>query len=293
LVTPLLATERKRRPGSLVQIPETLPAAPFLKWAGGKSRLLKTFDRYFPKNFKRYFEPFLGGGAVFFHLANKNRNLTAFVSDLNPELINCYEMVRDNKQALIASLKKHRNDKHHFYKIRSQDPKGLLPAQRASRLIFLNKTCFNGLYRVNSKGNFNVPFGKYKSPKIIDEPNLTACSRILNRATISCEPFDQIFFKARLEDFIYLDPPYQPISATSNFTGYTKGAFTLEDQKRLSELFRALSRRGCYLMLSNSDTPEIRALYKGFRFETVQASRAINCNGRRRGRINELLILNY
>jgi DNA adenine methylase len=264
-----------------------------LKWAGGKSQLLKTFDQYFPQNFNRYFEPFLGGGAVFFHLVAKNPKLQAFLCDSNRELINCYQSVRDDVDMLIELLGKHRNDKHYFYKVRSQDTKELSRVERASRMIYLNKTCFNGLYRVNSKGQFNVPFGRYKNPKIVDRPNLIAVSRVLGKVELTCQTFDKIADRALPGDFVYLDPPYQPISATSNFTGYTKSAFSLEDQERLSKLFRRLSARGCHLMLSNSDSPQIRELYKGFNIETVTATRAINSNAQKRGRINELLILNY
>lgn len=262
---------------------------PFLKWAGGKGQLLATFNRHFPKSFNRYFEPFLGGGAVFFHL----RPQQALLSDLNEELINCYQMVRDDVESVIELLRKHRNDKHYFYRIRSQDCSNLLNVERAARLIFLNKTCFNGLYRVNSKGRFNVPFGRYKNPRICDAGNLRAVSRALQNTPVHCAPFEVVLTKARKGDFIYLDPPYQPISSTSNFTGYTKGAFGSEDQIRLAATFAELSKRGCLLMLSNSDNELIRDLYKDFNTTVVHASRAINCKADRRGRINELLILNY
>jgi DNA adenine methylase len=269
------------------------PATPFLKWAGGKSQLLKTFERYFPPQFKSYFEPFLGGGAVFFHLAAAKRDLKAILSDSNAELINAYQMIGDELDTVIELLKKHRNDKHYYYKIRAQDASRMLPAERAARLIYLNKTCFNGLYRVNSKGHFNVPFGRYKNPRILDERNLRAVKSALEQVEIDCAPFEHVLMRARQEDLIYFDPPYHPLSATANFTGYTRGAFTFNDQKRLADVFRMLSKRGCYLMLSNSDTPDIRQLYKGFRIETVLATRAINCVPEKRGRITELLVLNY
>jgi DNA adenine methylase len=275
------------------QIAQTQPATPFLKWAGGKSQLLSTFNKFYPPTFNRYFEPFLGGGAVFFSLAARNKGFKAVISDCNAELINCYVMLRDQPDAVIEALGKHRNDIHYFYKVREQDCDDLDDAERAARMIFLNKTCFNGLYRVNRKGQFNVPFGRYKNPKLIDHQNIAAVSRVLANAQITCQPFEQVVAKTRQNDFVYLDPPYHPLSNTSNFTGYTKGSFTFADQERLAATFKSLSQKGCHVMQSNSDIPAIRELYSGFRIETVLANRAINCNGEKRGRINELLILNY
>lgn len=274
-------------------VPHDHRAVPFLKWAGGKSQLLSTFKDFYPKNFNRYFEPFLGGGAVFFNLAALTPGLKSFISDCNPDLINCYKMLRDEPDAVIEALRKHRNDKHHFYKIREQDGSDLDSAERAARMIFLNKTCFNGLYRVNRKGQFNVPFGKYKNPKIVDQQNIMAVSKVLANADISCQPFEKVVAKARQGDFVYLDPPYHPLSTTSSFTGYTSVSFNFADQERLATVFKTLTQRGCYVMLSNSDIEPIRELYSDYRTETVLANRAINCNAERRGRINELLILNY
>jgi DNA adenine methylase len=265
------------------------PPRPFLKWAGGKSQLLSTFSRYFPKHFNRYFEPFIGGGAVFFHLQPER----AVLSDLNHELINCYQVVRNDPETLIELLKKHRNDKHHFEAVRAQDLSRLTDEERAARLIFLNKTCFNGLYRVNSKGQFNVPFGKYKNPKICDAANLKAASRALRHTTLVHGPFEAVLVQAQKGDFVYLDPPYQPVSNTAYFTSYTRQSFSLEDQKRLASTALELSRRGCHVMLFNSDSEDVRALYSQFNIEIVQANRAINCKGDRRGRVRELLILNY
>lgn len=268
-------------------------AVPFLKWAGGKSQLLNRFNHLFPKQFNRYFEPFLGGGAVFFRLAAAYTNLQAVLSDANAELINCYRMVAEDLDTVMELLSKHRNDKHYFYKIRAVDVSKMSPAARAARLIYLNKTCFNGLYRVNSKGQFNVPFGRYKNPRILDASNLGAARRALAHTDVICAPFEHVLMRARQGDFVYFDPPYHPLSITASFTGYTKGSFNFDDQKKLAEVFRALSKRGCYLMLSNSDTMEIRELYKDFRLETVLATRAINCVAEKRGRISELLVLNY
>jgi DNA adenine methylase len=283
----------RRAKGTNVRHLVTAKATPFLKWAGGKSQLLTTFDKFYPKSFNRYFEPFLGGGAVFFSLAARYDGLKATISDCNDELINCYLMVRDQPDEVIEELREHRNDIHYFYKIRSLNAEDLDEAERAARMIFLNKTCFNGLYRVNRKGQFNVPFGRYKNPKLVDSQNLYAVSRVLSNAQIVCQPFEKVVAKARQNDFVYLDPPYHPLNSTSNFTGYTKGAFNFADQERLANVFKSLSQKGCFVMQSNSDIPAIRELYSGFRIETVQANRAINCNGDKRGRVNELIILNY
>ncbi len=247
----------------------------------------------FPKNFNGYFEPFIGGGAVLFHLLTKNPDLQATLSDSNEELINCYRCVRDEVEDVIDALRKHRNDIHHFYKVRAQDVKRLSNAERAARLIFLNKTCFNGLYRVNRKGQFNVPFGRYKNPKICDEQNLRTVSRALTYVQLYSKPFDSVLERANKGDFVYFDPPYQPLSKTANFTSYTSKAFAVSDQQRLADVFKALSERGCQVMLSNSDNEVIRDLYRDFRIEEVLATRAINSDPQKRGKITELLILNY
>ncbi|HEY9775750.1 MAG TPA: DNA adenine methylase [Planktothrix sp.] len=268
-------------------------ASPFLKWAGGKGQLLRQFEAYYPAKMGRYLEPFIGGGAVFFDMAAKNDELSATISDANPDLINCYSVVRDHVEELIEALKKHRNDKHYYYSVRSQDARTLCNIERAARLIYLNKTCFNGLYRVNRSGQFNVPFGKYKNPKIADEANLRLVSQVLQRATIQCGPFERILEQTRAGDFVYLDPPYQPISATSSFTSYTARAFGAKDQERLSEFVKQLDKRGCYVMVSNSDNQFIEEIYSGFHIHRVSANRAINCKASGRGRITELLITNY
>lgn len=266
---------------------------PFLKWAGGKSQLLSSFDRHFPDKFNRYFEPFLGGGAVFFHLYNTRPPFTAFLSDYNEELVNAYQIVREEMDALSESLSRHKNESDYFYEVRSQDVSALSPVERASRLIYLNKTCFNGLYRVNSKGQFNVPFGSYKNPRMCDPDNLRAVSEALTRADIACGGFESIVKRARKGDLVYFDPPYQPISTTSSFTGYTKTSFTGKDQERLADVARQLKRKGCHVILSNSDNDFIRDLYPEFTIHTVLASRAINCRGERRGKVSELLITSH
>lgn len=266
---------------------------PILKWAGGKTQLLPSLAAYLPDRFDRYYEPFVGGGAMFFYLLNTRQSLRGFLSDYNEELINCYCAVRDNVEAVIRQLKKHRNDREYYYRLRAQDPKSLADAERAARLIFLNKTCFNGLYRVNSRGQFNVPFGDYKNPRTCDEVNLRAVSQALQTIKIQSSHFGDALKSARRGDFVYFDPPYQPLSATANFTSYTSRCFGENDQRQLADVVRQLAKRSCKIMLSNSDNDFIRELYRGFRIETVWATRAINCKGDRRGRVSELVILNY
>ncbi len=266
---------------------------PFLKWAGGKSQLLSTFDAYLPATFNSYIEPFVGGGAMFFHLSGKGLIEKAQLSDLNAELVNAYTMVRDCPDRLIRELSKHLNDPDYFYKLRALDPKTLNALDRASRLIYLNKTCFNGLYRVNRSGQFNVPFGYYKKPNTCDRDNLHATSSALVSTKITCSPFEEVLATAKRGDFVYLDPPYQPISSTANFTSYTASCFGASDQERLATMVKKLDRKGCQFMLSNSDNDFIRSLYSDFRIETVYATRAINCRGDKRGKITEVLVLNY
>lgn len=282
------------KPRRLQALPSVVsPASPFLKWAGGKSQLLNTFQTHLPETFKSYFEPFTGGAALFFYLHNNKRVVRSQLSDQNEELINCYTVVRDNVDELIDDLKKHINDEEYFYHLRAVDARSLSEIQRASRLIYLNKTCFNGLYRVNSKGHFNVPFGFYKNPNTCNETNLRACSKSLQEVKIKHQPFELVLDQAKKGDFVYFDPPYHPLNSTSNFTSYTKQSFTAEDQRRLADTFEQLHKRGCKVMLSNSDCELIRDLYASFRIETVYAMRAINCKAKGRGRITELLVLNY
>lgn len=268
-------------------------AGPFLKWAGGKGQLLRIFEPFYPQRFGRYFEPFIGGGAVFFSLGARHPGFTASISDYNSELVNCYQVVKKDVEKLIAALRSHQNDSEYYYHMRALDLNSLNSIERASRLIYLNKTCFNGLYRVNRSGQFNVPFGKYKNPRIVDEINLRNASRLLQKTKIHCASFEEIVPATAAGDFVYLDPPYQPLSTTANFTSYTARSFSTEDQTRLRDFCRELDKRGCLFMLSNSDNELIEELYQGFKIERVMATRAINCKGNRRGRISELLIRNY
>lgn len=267
--------------------------SPFLKWAGGKGRLLAQFVPLFPAKFNAYYEPFVGGGAVFFYLSNQYPGLVSKLSDSNTELVNCYQMVRDNPEQIIELLALKSNDEDLFYQERARDTASLDNLERAARLIFLNRTCFNGLYRVNSKGQFNVPFGKYKNPRIADHATIMAASEALQRASIVTSPFNVLPRRAVKGDFVYFDPPYQPVSKTANFTSYTKDSFTMDDQAMLAEFARKLKAKGVQVMLSNSDTPEIRKLYKDFDIQVVKAARAINCKGTGRGVVNELVIRSY
>ena len=273
-------------------------AKPFLKWAGGKQQLLMRFEPYFPSNFQRYFEPFVGGGAVFFHLSN-NRSLpkATYLFDNNQELINAYLMVRDNLGELIEILKRHKrkHNKDYYYQVRNLDRKNiyLSNVERAARTLYLNKTCYNGLYRVNSKGQFNVPMGSYKNPKIFDEDLLEGASGALQGVTVEVRDFRSVVELAQPGDFYYFDPPYDPVSKTSSFTGYTAGNFNNQDQKELADVFAKLSAIGCYCMLSNSHTPYVRELYKNFRIEIVKANRAINSKSNGRGAIEEVVAMNY
>lgn len=266
-------------------------ARPFIKWAGGKSRLMPEIAKRFPPRdgIRGYFEPFLGGAAVFFHLGHPN----SFLSDRNRELVELYQVVQQDVEGLIENLKNHKNEREQYYRVRSQDPAMMTPAQRAARLIYLNKTCFNGLYRVNSKGQFNVPFGRHKNPVICDSQGLRTASAALQQAEISHGDFASMLDRAQPMDFIYFDPPYHPLNKTSNFTSYTSGSFGEGEQRRLAEVYRQLAERGCFVMLSNSDTSLIRELYRDFHIHELQAGRAINSKPERRGKITELLILNY
>jgi DNA adenine methylase len=284
-------------PTALLEPPlKKIKAEPFLKWAGGKGQLLKQYQAFFPDNFNSYLEPFVGGGAVFFNLFNTQRittNTPVFLIDSNEELINCYLAIKDNAEKIIAILNsgKYRNNKKVFYNIRAEEPKNSY--ERAARIIYLNKTCFNGLYRVNSKGKFNVPFGNYKNPTICDKDNLLAVSSALKKVNILLGDFDRCLDYAKKGDFVYFDPPYQPLNHTSSFTSYTKNSFGVKDQERLRDVFKKLDKKRCNVMLSNSDTKFIRKLYKGYRIEKVYAKRAINCKPSGRGEITELVVLNY
>ncbi len=267
-----------------------VPAArPFLKWAGGKAQLLEQLRPLLPTRFANYFEPFVGGGAVFFGV----RPPAATLSDVNSELVKTYEVVRDRPSALIAALKRHRYEKDYFYSVRDQNPAELSVVERAARMIFLNKTAFNGLYRVNSRGQFNVPFGRHRQPQFCDEDNLKACALALEHVRLENADFEAVLGDARRGDFVYFDPPYVPVSDTAYFTSYIPGGFSWADQQRLAAVVSRLAARGVKVMLSNSDVPALRELYRDFRVETVTATRRINSRVDGRGSLTEIVVLTY
>jgi DNA adenine methylase len=266
-----------------------------IKWAGGKKQLLEQFKKFFPKKIERYFEPFVGGGTVAFFLLKDHLEIKKiYLSDINQELIITYNAVKNNIENLVNLLKKYKlkHDKEFYYKIRAEDVKKLTPVQIAARFIYLNRTCFNGLYRVNSKGGFNVPIGSYQNPTICNEEDLREISKLLQKDDIVVAQFYDAVKKAKKGDFVYFDPPYYPVKKDS-FTTYTKDGFLEKEQEKLKEAFVSLDKKGCKVMLSNSDTPFIRNLYKDYKINTVLATRMINCDGKNRGKINELVVTNY
>lgn len=281
--------------------PDTSPqvaTSPFLKWAGGKGQLLSQLARFFPKpgSYKRYFEPFLGGGAVFFHLQPP----VAILSDLNAELINVYRVIKEELPALKDALKKHElqeqddGDETYYYWVRSLRLGRLTPVQQAARFIYLNKRCYNGLYRVNSKGEFNVPRGRYKTAsRIFDETNLLNVSLLLRGADLRAASFDIVLAEAGAGDFVYLDPPYQPLSSTANFTSYTKDSFGPADQAKLAEILHELDQRGALFLLNNHKTESLLHMYGDFHINVARANRMINSRVDRRGLVEELIVTNY
>ena len=270
--------------------------SPIVKWVGGKRQLLEEIKPLVPKKYSMYCEPFVGGAAVLLSLQPKN----AIVNDANADLIELYRVIKESVDDLIEDLRKHENNADYFYEIRALDRRkdayrALSPIKRASRLIYLNKTCYNGLFRVNNAGEFNTPFGGYKKPNIVNEATLRAVSRYLNENSVQLLSGDYGAALEKLEkgSFVYLDPPYDPVSDSAAFTGYTSGGFGREEQIRLREYCDTLSNRGIKFLLSNSDTEFIRDQYQRYEIKTVQATRSINSKGDRRGNVNELLIRNY
>lgn len=273
-----------------------IEAQPFLKWVGGKASLLRQLEEFFPHEIDRYFEPFLGGGAVFFHLKHRFPDMRPFLRDGNKELINSYRAVRDRPEDLMRLLDEHSKgfradgDKY-FYDIRKQHDL-TDDLARAARTIFLNKTCFNGLWRVNAKGEFNTPVGSNKNPNLYSRDNLLAASDVLQNAQLEAQDFRMTVDEARRGDFIYFDPPYLPISAYSDFKRYTLEQFREADQVELARVFRELDAKGCRVVLSNSEHPRTRELYAGFPIQVVSAPRFINCKPGGRGNISELVVSN-
>lgn len=273
---------------------------PFVKWAGGKRQLLAELEKNFPKQFGTYFEPFLGGGALLFDLLAKKPNLKCSVSDLNSDLVLAYVTIRDKLGRLIESLENHSKNYHkdstgYYYEVRKQEPKSQI--EKVSRLLFLNKTCFNGLYRVNSKGKFNVPLGRYTNPNIVNRENLTTVSKFLqsDKIKISCRDFESILNDAKKGDFVYFDPPYQPVSDTANFTSYTHRDFTEDDLQRLADLANQLNSKGSHVLLSNSNTKIVKKIFssKKWKVKEIAVNRAINSNSQKRTGHKEVLIKNY
>ena len=266
---------------------------PFVKWAGGKSQLIPQISKYLPRQYDRYFEPFVGGGALFFFL----RPRRAIISDANFELINAYRVIKDELDLLTKSLEtlQRKTVSPSLYEhYRRLNPEKLSPVKRAVRFIFLNKTCFNGLYRVNSQGRFNVPFGKYsRMPTLFEAPNLVEIRSLLMNADVMCSGYEIALDRMRNGDFAYIDPPYSPEAGSNTFTSYTKESFSEVDQKRLATKVRELDRKGCLLLLSNSDTKLVNDLYSKYTRLRVRADRMINCVGTDRTGYHELLIMNY
>jgi len=272
-------------------------ARPFLKWAGGKRQLLPELMKRVAAAtpFRRYHEPLVGGGALFFELVRQKRvdRRRAYLSDNNPNLTYTYLSIKQDVDRVIELLRLHeeRNSESYYYEVRSNVPTDLY--ERAARIIYLNKTCYNGLYRENQKGEFNTPYGRYKNPTICDEDNLRAVADALKKATIECRSFETVLDRAEPADLVYFDPPYHPVSTTASFTAYDKGGFGEESQRRLAEVVAQLTDNGVNAIVSNSWTPFVRDLYKDFEIDRVLANRAVNSRADRRGKVSEALIRNF
>src|SRR6185503_12503940 len=274
---------------------------PFLKWAGGKTQLLSQLSPLFPRQFNGYYEPFVGSAAVFFHLYNlkqrgevKGSMKRVSLTDSNEDLVNCYRAVRDGVESLIRWLNEHKKSHslRYYYAMRAQNPRNMGDVEQAARLIYLNKTCYNGLYRVNRKGQFNVPMGRYRNPGIFDPDELRAASRALDEVEIAVADFRNVLRQARRGDFVYFDPPYYPLSKTAGFTSYTQDSFGKFEHESLALVFRALHEKGCRVMLNNSWTTFTRKLYVDFKRVELSAVRSINSKANKRGKISEMVVIN-
>jgi DNA adenine methylase len=270
--------------------------SPVVKWVGGKRQLLPVIKKNLPKKYNSYCEPFLGGGAVLFNIQPRK----AIVNDLNSELMNVYNVIKNNIDELILDLKKHKNESDYFYKMRELDRdkkkyNQLSDVKKASRILYLNKTCFNGLFRVNNAGEFNTPFGKYKNPNIVNENTLRAVNSYFNEVEITfhSKDYQKVLDSLKKNSFVYLDPPYDPVSDTSSFTGYNKGGFNQDEQIRLKECCDSLDDNGIKFLLSNSATEFIKELYKNYNPQIVKAKRSINSVSTKRGQVDEILVKNY
>lgn len=277
-----------------------IKARPFVKWVGGKGRLVPQLLEHFPDEYNDYYEPFAGGGALFFAIAPP----VAHISDMNTVLIAAYKRIKKDVGGLITELRQlddeykaleTLDEKKELYLAKRAEFNSLdnTAPEKVALLIFLNKTCFNGMYRENSKGGFNVPFGKHPNPTICDEENLRAVAAELKHTSIKLSPYDKAIKNAKAGDFVYLDPPYHPLNATSSFTSYHADGFTADDQIKLRDAFKELSERGCKVMLSNSNSEFINDIYKEFNIHKIHAARSINANGAGRGKIQEVLVTNY
>lgn len=272
---------------------------PFVKWAGGKRQLMPIIERHIPSDFGTYFEPFLGGGAVLFHMLSKNPAMRCSVSDLNSDLVLAYSVIRDRVKELVFSLEDHsknylKNPDSYYYSVRDASPTNHI--EKVSRLLFLNRTCFNGLYRVNSKGKFNVPLGRYSNPNIVNEENLLSVSHTLQskKIQINCQDFSSVLSQAKRGDFVYFDPPYQPTSKTASFTSYTDKNFSYEDLEMLVDVSEKLDKRGCKVLHSNSKSKEVTDLFSSkWKVVEIPVNRAINSDSAKRTGHTELLIKNY
>ncbi|WP_428325379.1 DNA adenine methylase [Nitrosopumilus sp.] len=278
----------------------TVTPKPFVKWAGGKRQLIPILNESLPKTFGTYYEPFIGGGALLFHILTERDGQKCSISDLNSDLVLAYTTIRNRIDDLISSLKNHEKNYHkdsksYYYSVRESNPRSEI--EKTSRLLFLNRTCFNGLYRVNSKGKFNVPLGRYTNPNIVNEENLRSVSAILqaSRVSIKCRDFEAVLRDAKKGDLVYFDPPYQPVSDTANFTSYTNKDFTDKDLERLADLCNKLDSKGCKVLLSNSDSKQVSDMFstKSWKINKIQANRSINSNSKKRTGHFELLIKNY
>lgn len=264
------------------------PAQPVLKWAGGKRQLVDHILHRLPDGIGTYFEPFVGGAAVFFALAEQGRFSRAVLSDTNEELIFTYRAIRDDVEGVIRALRRMPHSEEDYYRIREQTPRS--PVRRAARMIYLNRTGYNGLYRVNRAGKFNVPFGRYKCPTICDEQRLRSAARALATTELLVADFETVLAKASPGDAVYFDPPYVPVSRTANFAHYQSGGFGMDAHRRLAEVFEHLVEKRVSAVLSNSDTTETRRLFGHLTHEVVRARRNINCDPSRRGQVGELLV---
>jgi DNA adenine methylase len=273
------------------RLDDEVVAAPIVKWVGGKTKLLPELLARMPERYGRYYEPFAGGAAMFFRIAPRR----AVLADSNQDLIGLYGAVASDASAVIRRLEQHRkvHDEQHYYAMRAKwndHHLGWPVAERAAAFIYLNKTCFNGLWRVNRAGAFNVPIGRYTDPPICVPEALRAAATVLARAELRCADYKTAIEDARAGDFLYFDPPYDPVTPTASFTSYSAVGFSADDQRELARTAKALVDRGCKVMLSNSDTPFIRSLYKSMRVERVKCARAINSNAAKRGEVDEVVI---